>query len=61
MKIKVKGSLPDHVTDLGVRTGQEYDAEPAIGTRLDAVMIKVPGVDCDFKWCTLLPKNYQKL
>lgn len=60
MKIKVKGKLPLHVKDLGVRHGQEYDAFPAVNTRLDAVSFTIEKDD-ELVVCTLLPKNYQKI
>lgn len=61
MKIKITGPLPEHVADLGVRPGQKYDAEPSPNTRLDAVRIRVIRESGFFEWCTLLPKNYEKI
>ena len=61
MKIKIIGPLPEHVADLGVKPGQKYEAEPSPNTRLDAVRIKVIRESGSFEWCTLLPKNYEKL
>jgi len=61
MKIKIKGPLPDHVADLGVKPGQKYDAEPSPNTRLDAVRIKVIRESGSFEWCTLLPKKYERI
>jgi hypothetical protein len=60
MKIKVKGELPQHIKDLGVRPGQEYDAFEEPGTRLDAVSFMVDKDDEMVK-CTLLPKYFKKL
>jgi hypothetical protein len=61
MKIKIIGTLPDHVTDMGVKPGQTYDAEPTPNTRLDAVRFKVLKESGSFEWCTLMPKNYRKI
>ncbi len=61
MKIKIKGPLPDHVADMGVKPGQKYDAEPSPNTRLDAVRIKVLQESGSFLWCTILPRNYEKI
>ncbi len=60
MKIKVKGPLPTHIKSLGVKPGQIYEAEPAAGTRLDAVLIRIPGDEGEIQYCTLLPKNFDK-
>lgn len=60
MKIKVKGILKQHIKDLGVRTGQTYDAFPAINTRLDAIQFIVEK-DGEMLVCTLLPHNYKKI
>lgn len=49
-----------HVKDLGVRHGQEYDAFPAVNTRLDAISFTLEKDD-ELVVCTLLPKNYQKI
>ncbi len=60
MKIKVKGKLPSHVKDLGVKPGQTYDAFSAVGTRLDAVSFTLEK-DGELIICTLLPLNYEKI
>ncbi len=60
MKIKVKGKLPPHVKDLGVKAGQEYDAFTPVNTRLDAISFTVEKDDELVIW-TLLPHNYQKI
>jgi len=60
MKIRVKGKLPQHVKDLGVRAGQEYNAFPAVNTRLDAISFTIEKDD-ELVVCTLLPTNYQKI
>jgi hypothetical protein len=57
MRIRIKGKLPDHIKDMGVRANQRYDAEYAPGTRLDAVRIQVP-VEDHYENCTLLEDYY---
>lgn len=61
MKVKIKGKLPEHVKDMGVRHGQVYDAEPCPSTRLDAVRFIVIDDDGTPEWCTVLPNNYTRL
>ena len=60
MKIKLKGHLPTHLLDLGLRPGNKFDAEPALNTRLDAVKFIII-VDDEQYVCTVLPKNYEKI
>jgi len=60
MKIQIKGNLPDHVKDLGVKWGDVFDAEEVPGTRLDAVRFIV-FVDDGQQFCTVLPDNYIKI
>lgn len=61
MKVKIRGKLPDHVKDMGVRNGQIYDAEPCPNTRLEAVRFLIFDEDYEPVWCTVLPANYVKL
>lgn len=61
MKVKIKGKLPDHVKDMGVKQGQVYDAEPCPNTRLEAVRFIVIDQEGEPEWCTVLPSNYVKL
>ncbi len=60
MKIKIKGNLPEHVRDMGVRAGQEYDAHVAPDTNLDARRFIVV-VDGQQQYCTVFPKNYTEI
>lgn len=60
MIIKIKGELPDHIRDLGVRPGQRYDAHVAPDTNLNARRFIVL-VDGRPQYCTVLPKNYDEL
>lgn len=63
MKIRIihgYDGLPEHVRDMGVKVGEEYDAEPVPGSRLDAVRFKVI-VDDDPEYCMVMPKNYKKI
>jgi hypothetical protein len=61
MKIKIRGPLPEKAIDLGIKVGEIYDAENAPGTIKDALRFKVMDEEGDVQWCTLRPKNYQKL
>lgn len=57
MRIRIKGKLPDHVKDMGVKVNQRYHAEDVPWTRLDAKRFIVT-VEGEPQWCTVLPKNY---
>jgi len=60
MKIRIKKGpkLPDHVSDMGVKPGQEYNAWPDYQTRLGAVNFEVL-VDDHYERCTVLPEYFE--
>jgi hypothetical protein len=60
MIIRIKGKLPDHIWDMGVRPGQRYDAHVAPDTNLDARRFIVV-VDGQQQYCTVFPKNYDEI
>lgn len=59
MKIKLVGALPRELKDLGLKPGDQFDAQPAENTTLKAVQFFV-WADEKFK-CTVWPENYVEI
>jgi hypothetical protein len=60
MKIKLKGTLPDDLKDLGLRPGMRVDVQPAENTTIGAVRFQV-SKDGVMVWATVYPVNFKKI
>lgn len=60
MRIKLVGALPRELKDMGFEPGNQFDAAPAVNTRLNAVQVRIQK-DGEIQVATIYPENYKKI
>lgn len=60
MKIILVGALPRQLRDMGLKSGDTFDASPAENTRYNAVRFKIVAGDEELV-ATVYQENYKKI